>query len=127
MSVGSDSPTEGVSVLFVEGDKIHVAERRGFENDVRRHFVGEIVRTSDIAVLVQGWVFVYDANSASFDRHPELRTRVVSLVDARMIINSIPKGADLESTEYVLDDHGILVVTDGRNFSLSVSEFSSRR
>jgi len=34
-------------MVLTAGDKVHVVLRRGFESDIRRHFVGEVTHTSD--------------------------------------------------------------------------------
>ena len=46
-------------MIVKPGDKIHVMSRRNFDNDLRRHFVGEVTQASDVAVLATGYVFVY--------------------------------------------------------------------
>ncbi len=114
-------------MLFDAGEKVHVAERRGFESDVRRHFVGEIIGVDQNAIAVRGRVFIFEGDEAGFQRHPEIRTRIVSLVDARMIINIIPNNTELEEITYQATDNGGLIVTDGQDFSMVVSEFGSRR
>lgn len=109
------------------GDKVHVVERRLFESDLRRHFIGEVIDTDLSTVVVRGWVFIFDGSSASFQRHPEKRTRVVSLVDARILVNLLPDEAQVENARYETDDNAGLTVTDGANFSLAMNEFGFRR
>lgn len=107
-------------------DKVHVVERRLFDADIRRHFVGTIVRLTEVAALVRGTAFVYDAGRAAFVRIDEERTRVVSLVDARLLVRLLPPEADLAAVTYeMLGDR--LVVTDGVSFTLDINEFGARR
>ena len=40
------------------GDKVHIITRRLFEDDIRRHFVGEVTRVSGELQEVQGYTFV---------------------------------------------------------------------
>ena len=114
-------------MIISVGTKVHVVERRLFESDVRRHFIGEVMASSDQAMQVRGWVFVYDGSTASFRRQPERRTRIVTLVDARIIVNILPEEAMIERAEYRSDENGNLTVTDGEAFSLAMNEFGFRR
>jgi len=106
--------------------KIHVAERRAFETDVRRHFVGEIVEARDAYVVARGFTFVYDTATAEFVKRPEVRTRVIPLVDARLCINVIPESVDLAEVTYA-SIGGKAIVTDGDAWSLDVQEFGINR
>ena len=49
--------------MLVEiGEKVHIAVRRMFETDLRRHFVGEIKAANDSVVRLIGYSIVYDKN-----------------------------------------------------------------
>jgi hypothetical protein len=45
-------------MVLTEGEKVHVITRRLFDNDLRRHFVGEVKAVSDVAVRLEGYAFV---------------------------------------------------------------------
>lgn len=109
------------------GDKVHTVERRAFDNDLRRHFVGEVTGMGESFMTVRGWVFVFDTGSATYKRHPEQRVRVISLVDSRLIINIIPENVEVENVRYTTSEDGGLRVTDEAEFSLSVNEFGFNR
>lgn len=113
-------------MIFEIGEKVHVIERRQFAEDVRRHFVGEIVDCTEHAIRVRGHVWVYDAMKGAFVCKPEKRDRVLYL-DHRLIINTIPKEVDLDKIKYAVLPQRGLVVTDGENFTLDVSEFTAVR
>ena len=66
-------------------DKIHVIIRRRFDTDLRRHFIGEVNDATETVVRVSGYVFVLDMKTNLFVRRLQLRTRIVSLVDAGKI------------------------------------------
>jgi hypothetical protein len=111
--------------LVKPGEGIHVIERRLFSSDVRRHFIGEIEDCTDRALRVKGHLFVYDSGSSTFLRKPELRIRLISL-DNRVIINVLPEGVALDEVRYAHDAEGNLTLTDGTDFKLDISEFSTR-
>jgi hypothetical protein len=62
-----------------------------------------------------------------FLRRPEKRTRMVSLVDANIVVNVIPPDIDLEKVVYNITSDERLVVTDGSGWQLDVNEFSWHR
>lgn len=111
--------------LAKPGEIVHVIERRLFAGDVRRHFVGEIEACTDRALRVRGYLFVYDSGASAFTRKPELRIRLIPL-DNRVIVNVLPDGVPLEKIGYAHDDEGNLTLTDGGDFELDISEFSTR-
>ena len=108
-------------------DKIHVIIRRRFDTDLRRHFIGEVNDATETVVRVSGYVFVLDTKTNLFVRRLQLRTRIVSLVDAGNIINVLPREADIEKAGYSLSKENRLVVTDGKTFSLDINEFGTER
>jgi hypothetical protein len=114
-------------MIIEPGEKIHVIIRRLFEMDLRRHFVGEIVGISESIVKVKGRAIVHNSVTNQYEIKPDIRLRILSLVDARNIINIIPREAIIEDVKYVLTDEKKLVVTDGETFTLDINEFSTSR
>lgn len=107
------------------GEVLHIIERRLFPGDVRRHFIGRVESTSDRALRVRGFLFVYDSSASAFLRKPELRTRIIAL-DNRIIINVLPEGVEPERVRYAHDAEGNLSLTGGSDFELDIGEFSAR-
>ena len=111
--------------LIEPGEIVHVIERRIFQGDVRRHFVGSVQASTDRALRIRGYLFVYDTGASQFLRKPELRVRLVPL-DNRVILNVLPAGIEVDSIGYTRDEEGNLSLTDGEGFELDISEFSTR-
>lgn len=114
-------------MLLNVGEKVHVISRRLFEGDLRRHFAGLVESATESAVRLRGHVFVFEPRVTQFQKRPESRIRIISLIDANLIINVLPADVDIERLEYRLvppENH--LVLTDGR-FSLDINEFGSTR
>jgi predicted RNA-binding protein with TRAM domain len=114
-------------MIFKAKEKVHVIQKRAFETDVRRHFIGEVTEAGDSAIRVQGYAFIFDTSTNQYIRRPELRERVISLVDGALITNILPPNANIGKACYAMskDDH--LCVTDGETFSLDINEFGARR
>jgi len=58
---------------------------------------------------------------------PELRERIVSLVDANIIVHVLREEASIEKSQYSKDKNGRLCITDGVSFSLDINEFGVSR
>lgn len=114
-------------MIIAHGGKIHVITRRNFERDLKRHFAGTVVDVSEHLIRVRGYAFVFDEALAEFVRREDVRDRLVAATDAGVIINILPSSSDLESLRYEISTGGRRVLTDGADFTMNVSEFSSTR
>jgi hypothetical protein len=94
---------------------------------LRRHFIGEVLECTEFAVRVKGNAFVFNEGTSNFLRREENRTRLISLTDAGVITNIIPKEVNLEDINYQIDEKNQRVITVGKAFKLNVSEFTARR
>jgi hypothetical protein len=117
-------PRREESMIIDVGEKVHIIERRYFVGDISRHLVGEIVKSSDNAIRVKGYVWVLDVRKG-FIRKPEARERLLYPGD-RSTINIIPKEVNLDEVKYVISPEGV-IVTDGKKFRLDIREFGSKR
>ena len=101
------------------GEKVHIIERKHFEFDPMRHFVGEVLSISHNVIRLQGRGWVFDLSKGTFIRKQELRERVMILGE-RQIINIIK----IDDIVYEQKDEKTLIVTDNINYSLNISEFA---
>jgi hypothetical protein len=114
---------EEVRLVLSKGEKILVIRRRLFEEDIRRHFVGEVEEVSPELVRLNGYAFIFDDTDKEFKRRSKLQTNIFSLVDAGIAVIVLPEEIDLEAIRYTINDKGQRVLTDGNSFYLQVSEF----
>lgn len=108
------------------GEKVFIIARRLFEKDLRRHFVGEVLESTETTARLRGYTFVYDDASGDFVRREDLRTRLFSLTDAGYTINLLPGEVVIEDISYQTNEKNQRVITDGKTFQMNVSEFSAR-
>jgi hypothetical protein len=113
-------------MILEQGEKVHIVERRYFTDDVRRHLVGEVIRCTEQAIRLEGYVWVFDVSNGRFVRKPDKRERIVCFGE-RLTINILPPKVDLETVKYVTDPQRGLVATDGQTFALEVTEFTVMR
>jgi hypothetical protein len=104
------------------GEKIHVIVRRKWEDDVRRHFVGEVTEATENVARAKGYVFVFNPTKYEYIKRPELRDRIVSLTDGGNTINIIPSTVDLDKVSYQMSKNNRLVFAAGE-YSLDINEF----
>ena len=113
----------GDPVLRV-GEKVHVVTRRSFPEDVRRHFVGEVLACFGDAVKLEGFAFVLQPATNRYERRADKRVRVLSLSDAANIVNVLPDSVQLDRMRYEVSS-GRLMMVDGAGFELELSEFGA--
>ena len=114
-------------MIVDQGEKVHVIIRRLFEEDLRRHFVGEVQDVENDIMRVEGYTFIFDLSTNQYLKRKEKRIRVIAMGDALNIINILPSASDIEKVEYVQSPDRRLVVTDHSTFSLSINEFGTNQ
>ena len=107
-------------------EKVHVVMRRNFQEDLRRHFIGEVQRVCDDLVRVKGYMFVYDSTIGEFVKRPNIRIQIFSMSDAGNMLAVLPDATDPEQVIYKLTENHICVLTDEVNFTIDVNEFSAK-
>ena len=112
--------------LLEPGEKVHVIERRAFDGDVRRHFVGEVEAATDTAIRATGYTFVCNTMTGNFDRREPARTRIIPLGSAGMVVYVIPQEIDVNLVRYEWAAGNRLVVRAGR-WEVFLDEFASAR
>jgi len=114
-------------MVLEPGEKVHVIKARAFDTDLRRHFIGEVITATDYAVRLKGYAFILNAGTNQWIRLPELRTRILSLLDASVIVNVLPPNAMIDKAIYTIGDDKHLCVTDGETFALDINEFGIKQ
>lgn len=112
--------------LLRPGEKLHVIERRAFDGDARRHFVGEVEAANGLAARARGYTFVCNPMTGNFDRREPSRTRIIPLNAAGVVVYVIPGEIDVEAVRYEWVAGNRLVVRAGR-WELFLDEFASVR
>lgn len=113
-------------MILDSGEKVHIIERRYFTSDLRRHFIGQILKCTGNALRAKGRVWVFDDVQGKFVCKSEVRERVITLGE-RLTINVIPQETNLNDVTYEISTGNELVVTDGKKFSLEITEFTAMR
>lgn len=110
------------NIILIVGEKLHIMTRRNFATDHSRHFVGVVASTNGTLARLKGYTFVFNPDVATYQKIPEVRTRIFGLDDGQHIINVMPPHAIIDALHYsIMDDR--LVLSDGAKFSMDVNEF----
>lgn len=109
--------------MLENGDKVFVITRKQFDGDKIRHFVGEVIDSSDMAMKVRGYAFVHDDFTNEYVRRNDIRTRIISLVDAANIIWVIPKEVIVENVHIEINQRNHRIITDNDSLAMNLSEF----
>ena len=109
-------------MVLRKGDVVAVITRRAFKEDLVRHFVGQVIQCSHWVASVRGFQFFLDDTTHTFVRKNHERTRLISLVDAGLIITLLPNEIELDQLRHE-DVGGQLLLRDGKQLELDLSEY----
>lgn len=112
--------------MLEPGEKVHVIERRTFEHDVRRHFVGEVERATDAVARATGYTFVANMMTGVFERREPPRTRIIPLAATGLVVYVIPEDVDIKSIRYEWTAGNKLLVRGG-SWEVVLDEFAVSR
>ncbi len=110
-------------MVVTSGETVHVILRRLFDDDVRRHFAGVVENVTETAMRVTGYAFIFDESKGQFIRRNQIRTRLIPLGDAGLVIHVLPETVELENLGYGRGQSGQRVLTDGLGFEMNTNEF----
>jgi hypothetical protein len=98
-----------------------VIHRQLYEGDARRHFIGVVDVCEGTLVRVRGYLFAMDAKSNQFTKRDSVRTRIIPLADAGVIVNVLPDTVQLDKITYKYRPAGDILVTDGSDWHLDLT------
>ena len=114
-------------MILRPGEKIHIVVRRTFAQDIRRHFIGEVMDATESLIRAEGHVFLYDTNTNLFVKKNYSHVRIFSLVDGVNIICVLPRTTNLKKIAYRFTEKNRMVLTDGESLTMDVNEFGVNR
>ena len=114
-------------MIVSKGEKVHVVYRRNFDNEIRRHFIGEIIEVSQSTVRLKGNAVIYDSSKTSYVKKPESRITIIDLAGSGYIVNIIDINVKIEELQYLIDKNKRLILSDNKEFSLDINEFGLNR
>lgn len=107
--------------ILQSGEKVHVIHRQLYDGDAKRHFVGTVDACEGTLARVSGYLFSVEARRNQFVKREGLRTRIISLDAASVIVNVLPGQIDVEKIAYTYKSPTEFVVSDGSAWHLDLS------
>ncbi|REJ77321.1 MAG: hypothetical protein DWQ47_13100 [Acidobacteria bacterium] len=114
-------------MVLKKGESIHVINRRAFETDLRRHFLGVVQEIEGSIVRLVGNAIVYDSTKNIFVQREDQRTRILDIGSAGYIVNVISESVNIKELKYKYDNNNRLVLTDDKAFTMDINEFGLNR
>lgn len=109
-------------MILEQGDKILVAHRRMFQEDAPRFFTGVVERCEGDLVCATGHSWIRNLFEGHVVRKDDVRTKILSLSSGALMVYRLPKQVELETLEVERGIGTQLVMTDGQEFVMDISE-----
>lgn len=108
-------------MLLKHGDKLLIAQRRLYEKDELRFFIGHVDEYESGIVKLTVHSYVRDPIGGSIIEKSDARTKILSLASGTLLVYQLPDDLDLDKAEFkVLDTHSSL--TDNEEFTMNLTE-----
>lgn len=99
------------------GEKVHVLNRKQFEDDYTRHFIGVVEDCEGDLMRGVGFLFALECATNKYIKYPTPRTRIIHMGD-NVVVNVIPQHVDIDKITYTQAPNGDVIVSDGSEWSL---------
>ena len=108
-------------MILEAGDTVLVSNRRLFDHDEARFFLGRTIACEGELLKVEGFTFVRDLASGHVVKKEEKRTKVLSLASPGFIVYQLPREINIENAGICSGD-GDAILVDGSHRLMNLSE-----
>ena len=108
-------------MILENGDVVLVSNRRMFERDESRYFLGRTVACDGPLLKAEGFTFVRDLSNGHIIKKEEKRLKVLSLDSAGHIVYQLPADIDVDNVD-IESGNGDAYMVDGKRRLLNLSE-----
>ncbi|MGI9516883.1 MAG: hypothetical protein ACR2NP_07565 [Pirellulaceae bacterium] len=108
-------------MILESGDVILVCNRRLFDGDEARYFVGRTIACEGALLKAEGYSFVKDLSNGHIVKKEEKRTKVISISSAGYILYQLPGEFDLESYD-IVSGHADTALVAGAQRIMNLAE-----
>ena len=112
-------------MILEQGNKLFVSQRRLYENDEPRFFVGEVLYYENGFVKIRGYTFVRDFTTGSMLRKDEERIKVISLDSYGFLVYQLPDAIDVDDI-YFENIEGQILMKDQSGLNMNMAEYPRR-
>jgi hypothetical protein len=108
-------------MLLNDGDVVLVSNRRMFERDESRFFLGRTIASEGALLKVEGYTFVRDLSSGQIVKKDEVRIKVLSLASPGYIVYQLPRDTNINMA-MIQGENGEAILADGSREIMNLSE-----
>ena len=108
-------------MILEHGDIVLLSNRRMFQHDEARYFLGRVVACEGELLKAEGFTFVRDLGTGHVIRKPEKRIKVLSLASPGYIVYQLANDIDVENAD-IESGNGDAVLVEGHRTVLNLSE-----
>ncbi len=108
-------------MMLESGDMVLISQRRLFEGDEDRYFIGRTIVCEGPLIKAEGYSFVRGLSSGHIIKKPEKRTKVLSLSSLGQIVYQLPNDIDLEFVDIIVQHSDVVLVAGPRQI-MNLSE-----
>jgi len=101
-------------MILDNNDVVLLSNRRMFQHDEARYFLGRIVASEGELLKVEGFSFVRDQNTGHVVRKTEKRIKVLSLASAGYIVYQLASEIDIDEAEIESRNGDAVLMAGGR-------------
>ncbi len=103
------------------GDTVLISNRRMFERDEARYFLGRTVACEGSLLKVEGFTFARDMTDGHVIKKDEKRVKVLSLASPGYMVYQLPSDINIESVEIESND-GDAILVEGPRRIMNLAE-----
>jgi len=108
-------------MLIEKSEKLLIAHRRLYEKDAERFFIGVVDAYEQGVARISGYTWLHDVAHGKLIRKDDKRCKIIALSSGDFISYVLPAHLDIENLR--IEQHKQhLLVTDGNNFIMDISE-----
>lgn len=108
-------------MILDSGEVVVVSNRRMFERDETRFFVGRTIACEGALLKAEGFTFVKDLSNGHIIKKEEKRIKVLSLDSPGHIVYQLPSETDVDNVD-IESGNGDAYMVDGKRRLLNLSE-----
>ncbi len=108
-------------MILEAGDKVLVSNRRMFDGDEARFFLGETIACEGHLLKIEGYSFVRDLSSGHIVKKIERRIKVISVASPGHIVYQVANEINVHTAD-IASGNGDAMLMDGSQPIMNLSE-----
>ena len=108
-------------MVLQSGNKVLIVQRRLFEKDSPRFFVGTVDVCEAGLVKVTGYTHFQDKMTGHVQRKDDVRTKVIPIASGTVLVYLLSDDTRIDDLHFIHTSSQVMI-TDGSNFRMDLTE-----